>query len=362
MRAVALALLLASPLGVQSSLPPAPLRLWSVSWKRSLVAEEFGTWKPLEPGGPAVDPTSGLVVVGTRDGWLHAFRPDGSLAWEFQGDAGFGAPPCIEGDMVYAGTGGGSLYALVLATGKLRWRYEAKEELGTRPAVAGGMVFVASLQDTVFGVDARTGAWKWHHRREAKEGFTIRGAAAVAVASGVVYAAYSDGTVAALDASTGRARWERTVAPRGDHPDVDSIRLEGGRLFAAAYSGAVVALDAVTGKTVWQREVKDAARLALAPGTLVAVTSSRVLGLSPVDGTQLWSVPLDGAPASDPVVAGRWLLVPTGPAGLRWIDPASGRTLRIFQPGTGIASTPGVGPGRVYVLSNGGDLLALDLR
>jgi hypothetical protein len=61
-------------------------------------------------------------------------------------------------------------------------------------------------------------------------------------------------------------------------------------------------------------------------------------------------------------VAGRWLLVPANGGGLRFLELASGRTVRVLDPGTGVSATPGLGAGRVYVLSNGGRLVALELR
>ncbi len=362
MRALALALLLGSVPGLRSTVPPAPVRLYSIAWKRSLVTPGMLEWQPVEPGSPAVDPVTGIVVVGTRDGWLHAIRRDGSSLWDVPTGGPFAGQARIDGDTVYAGSTDGQLYALALATGKERWRYDAREELGTRPLVANGTVFVASLEDTVFAVDARTGTWKWHHRREPREGFTIRGAASVVPGDGVVFAAYSDGFAAALDMQTGRPRWERQVAPAGDYLDVDSIQADGGRVYAAAYSGAIVALEAATGKPVWTVAAKDASRVALAPGTVVAVTASSILALSPADGSRVWSAPLDGVPAGDPVVAGRWLLVPAGTGGLKFVELASGRTLRTLQPGAGVSATPGLAGARAYVLSNGGDLLALDLK
>src|SRR5512133_3467337 len=284
MTSVALALLLAAAPGLESRLPPAPRELYRIAWQRPLVPTELGTWHRIEPGGPVIDAESGTVAVGTRDGWLHAFRPGGEVAWEFQGAGSFGAQPTIDGGVVYAGTSGGVLYALELATGKERWRYDAKEELGTRPAVAGGLVLVASLEDTLLAVDAKTGAWRWHHRREKRDGFTIRGAAGVALSGGTVFAGYSDGFVAALELASGRPRWERRVAPEGKYVDVDSLALGDGRLYAAAYSGSVLALDPATGKTLWQIALPDASRLAWIDGTLVVVTTVAVKGLGAGDG------------------------------------------------------------------------------
>lgn len=361
MIALALALALGADPGVATSLRPAPVQLYRVVWRRPLVAPRALEWRPAERGGVAVDPASGLVVAGTRDGWLHARRPDGSVAWELRGGGSFGTP-AIDGDTVYAGASDGRLYAVALSTGKERWRYVAEEDLSTRPAVAHGMVFVASLQDTLFGLDAATGAWRWHHRRESKgSGFTIFGAASPVAGPEAVYAAYSDGYAVALDPATGAARWEKRVAPAGDQLDIDALAYDGGRLYAAAHSGAVLALDAASGDVVWSFEAPGAAQVAVAGGLVVAVTATSVHGLATSDGGAVWTTPLGGVPAGAPAVAGKWLLVPAGQGGLRWIEVASGRTLRVFDPGTGVSGSPAAGGTRVYVLSNGGDLFALDL-
>jgi outer membrane protein assembly factor BamB len=361
--AALLAVALASAPGSSTSIRPAPLRLWSIAWERKLVSPVFLEWSPVEPAAPAVDPATGIVVAGTRDGWLRALRPDGSTVWDFRGDGPFDGSPRIDGDTVYVGASDGRLYAIALATGKERWRYDAKEELATRPAVADGTVYVASLQDAIFAIDARTGAWKWQYRHERKEGgFTIRGAASAIVDGGAVFAGFSDGSVTALDPATGAVRWDRRVAPKGQFLDVDSIQVEGGRVFAAAYSGAVVALDQKTGATVWEFPTKYASRVAAFPGTIVGLSASAVFALSAQDGTVLWSTPLGGIPRSAPIRAGAWLLVPSGSGGLRALEVASGRLLRVLETGSGVSASPAVLGRRAYVISNGGDLYALDLE
>jgi outer membrane protein assembly factor BamB len=343
-------------------MPPAPRELFTIAWKKSLVATEFGDYQTHELGGVAVDPTGQWAVVGTRDGWLHAFHPDGKLAWEFQGQGPFGGEPLIDSGTVYAGCHDGRLYALDLTTGALRWKYDAKEQLGTRPALEKGLLVVASLQDTVFAVDATNGAWKWHHRRDLGEGFTIHGAASVQIDGGRVFAAYSDGTVAAIDAASGQLRWEQHVAPSGRYQDVDSLSLADGRLYLAAYSGAIMALDPATGKTLWSQAFTGAARVLAVRGSVLAVTGSEVLSLSGAAGKVNWKTPLKGAASGTLRVVGRWLLVPADDGGLRFYEAASGRLMRVLDSGSGFSSTPGIQGQRAYVLSNAGTLLALDLE
>jgi len=358
-----LALVLATAvaqIGVATRLPPAPVKHWDIAWQRPLVPPVPLEWRPQERGGAAVDSVSGLVLVGTRDGWLHALDPDGKRVWDFKTGGRIEAVPRIEGEVAYVGSSDGGLYALELATGKLRWKYDAQEDVGTTPTVAGGLVLFMTLQDSLIAVDAQTGAWKWHHRRETREGFTILGAAPVQVAGALALGAYSDGTVAALDLQTGTVKWERRIAAIGDFMDVDALRLQGNRLYAAAYSGGVYALDVQTGRQEWELKTSGACRLMLGGGLLLAVTTTQVLGISSRDGSRRWSLPLDGVPSGSPaMVPGRAAIPNT--KGLLLIDTTEGRVVGVFDPGTGVSATPAWIGRRIYVLSNSADLLALDL-
>jgi outer membrane protein assembly factor BamB len=355
-----LAVVLAAQAAVGAQLPPAPVRLWRIAWTTQVVPPTPLEWRPTERGGPAVDPVTGVVVVGTRDGWLRAYDPDGRLLWTMETGAPFEAPARFDGDTVYVGSNDGRLYAVELATGKLRWKYDAQQEVGTTPIVAGDLVLVMTLQDTLVAVDARTGAWRWHHRREGREGFTVRGAAAVVVSGALALGAYSDGTIAALELATGTVRWERKVAPAGDFMDVDSLWLASGRLYAAAYSGAVYALDPETGSQVWELKTPSACRVAMGPGILLVVSATQVLGVSPFDGAVRWTLPLQGTPGGAPLVVRGLAAVPNTRAML-WIDVQSGRLVRVLDPGTGVSAAAAVAGNRAYIISNAGHLVALDL-
>jgi outer membrane protein assembly factor BamB len=358
---VALAALQHGAFPPQGTLDPAPTDVWSVRWTRQLVPPDVLEWKPREPAGPAADAVTGTVVAGTRDGVLRGYGPDGRPLWRFAARDRFVAAPRVAGPTVYVGSIDGVLYAIDVASGRERWRYAAGEEVGTTPVVADGVVYVATLQDTLLAIDAATGAWRWHHRRDAPSGFTVRGAAGPAVAGGTVYGAFSDGSVVALDAATGAVRWQSKVAPAGAYVDVDSTPVVSeGRVYVAAFSGAVVALDAATGAQEWLARTPGASRVALAGDVVVATTTTQVLGVARADGSVLWTAPLDGEPG-EPVVVGRRVFVANGRR-LLGLDARSGRRLVTFDPGTGVSAPPAVHDDRMYLVSNGGALVALDLR
>jgi outer membrane protein assembly factor BamB len=93
---------------------------------------------------------------------------------------------------------------------------------------------------------------------------------------------------------------------------------------------------------------------------LVAVTTTQVLGVGIRDGAMRWSVPLEGVPVGDPLMVGGNAAIPNS-KGLLFVEAATGRLLRVFNPGTGVSAAAAGQGRRVYVLSNAGDLLALDL-
>ena len=347
---------------VAAAAPPPPTdSLFAVAWRKTLVEPYLLEYKPMEPAGPGIDPLTGMVVAATRDGYVQAYSADGKELWYAQLEGPFLAPPTIADGLAIVAGLDGRIFAFDAARGDLRWMYSYKEEFGSKPVVVGDLAYFATLEGTVLALEVSTGAWKWHFRREPVGKFRILGVGRPAVVDGVLYQGFSDGSVVALDALTGAVKWDRKVG-RGDFPDIDSDpQVSKDRVYVASYGGQVAALDRKTGAPVWEAKAPFAYKGRLDGDIYVVVTTTEVVGFDARTGKQLWSTPHEGAPLADPVVAKGLVLVPIG-RGLLILDRKSGRKVRFFTRGSGATGSPAVLGNRLYLLSNAGELIAVDLR
>jgi outer membrane protein assembly factor BamB len=347
------------PFGAPVAVGPDPL--WSVAWRRQIVDPTLLEYMPIEPAGPGVDPVTKTVAVAVRDGKVLGFAPDGTELWFFDGRGPYVATPGFVDDLVVVAGVDGKIFGLDRSTRTIRWKQQYLEEMGSQPFGVAGLVYVATLQGTVLALDAMTGQIAWYYRREAPRKFTILGVGKPTVADGVLYQGFPDGSVVALDARTGTLKWERRVG-RGEYADVDStVQIARGRVFAASYGGQVAALDAGTGQPIWEVRVPYAHKALLEGDTLYVVSTTDVVALRAKDGTERWKTPLEGTPFGEPVIVKGLFAVPNV-KGLLILDSRSGKKLRLLTRGSGATGAPAVLGNRVYVLSNAGELVAVDVK
>ena len=337
-----------------------PLAVFSVDYWHALMESNTMEFVPREFATPAVDPTSGRVVVGTKDGVLRSVGIDGHVKWTVSTPTPFSAGVLIRDGIVYSPGGDGVLRALKADTGAVLWSYDCGEELVTVPVLAEGQVLVASQSATLYAVNAADGKWLWQYRRTPPAGFILRGASTPVVRDGVIYLGFSDGHAAALEAKTGSAIWDRVLSTGTQFIDVsstpgfDSL----GHLIVASYKDGIFALDPKTGDTVWQTGASGLAYVLVRGSVVFASGEDRIAAYSSESGKALWATQLPDRAGQQPAFASGLILLPTGKA-LLFINPVTGGILRRFDPGKGVTATPGVyGPDAV-VLSNLGFVYGL---
>jgi outer membrane protein assembly factor BamB len=199
---------------------------------------------------------------------------------------------------------------------------------------------------------------------------------------GTVYVMDSDAVVSALDVASGRRAW-RFDTRREDDDSTNvggGLAVDQGTLYAVNGLADIVALDAAKGSVRWRASIGAPTRSAptVVEGRVFVTTiEDRLLALAADDGRQLWThqaanatTSILGRPApayaSGLVVAGfgsgelATLRAETG--NVVWTDNLAAAVRRgALADFSAIRGLPVVGDGRVYAISMGNLMVAVDL-
>ncbi|MGB8275849.1 MAG: PQQ-binding-like beta-propeller repeat protein [Alphaproteobacteria bacterium] len=203
------------------------------------------------------------------------------------------------------------------------------------------------------------------------------------VADGKVFAMDTDYDVTAYDAETGKRLWSKDVtsADEDDSAIGGGIAFGDGRLYVTTGFAQVIALKADSGDEAWRQSLVGPSRAppAFAGGRVYAVTiDNQIFALDGATGRKLWSHAgvaevaglLGGAaPAFDagvvivPYSSGEIYALQASNGRVTWSDnlgPA--RRGDIASQITDIRGLPIIDGNRVYAISHGGRMVAIDLK
>lgn len=319
---------------------------------------------------PAV--TGNAVYVADSEGLVVAReRVKGRLLWKRETALPLSAGPVAGYDQLFLGTREGELVSLSATDGTPGWTVALGGEVLAPAAVEGDSVLVKATDGHVTLLDRVTGGQRWMHDGGVPP-LTLRMASRPLLLSDAALVGHATGTLVAIDRANGQTIWERRIAEPTGKSELDRLvdvagdfLLSGDRLFAASYQGRVVAMDLRSGQFVWQQPVSTFQSLALAGSTLVGVDAeSRVIAWRATDGVVLWRMDsLLGRQLTGCAVAGPWLVAGDYEGYLHVIRHADGVIVaRKRIDGDGIAVTPVVDDGTVFVLGRSGKLAALRIE
>jgi outer membrane protein assembly factor BamB len=346
---------------------PHPAGVVQIRWRSELHQHGLFEPSPEECASGAI--VGGQLVIGSRAAAIVAVSTErGQLQWVTSASGGIDSQARFDPvrNQVYLGADDGTLYAVEPAEGKVRWTYRAKGAIERAPDVSGGTVYFATAADRAIALDAATGKWRWQYERETPEGFTIHGYAGTCLHGEDLLVGFSDGYLVSLNGASGEVVWARSLAAASDQfVDVDSTpTIVGNVIYAASYSGGLYALDARDGTVRWRVGIEGVGAVRVAGRRLYFAAPRQGLHAADLDGHVIWRQGLTQAgDLTSPVVVGPYLVFSGSRAGLFIVDRENGRLLEIFNPGSGVCAPPTLDEkgGRLYVLSNGGALYALDL-
>ncbi len=214
---------------------------------------------------------------------------------------------------------------------------DSTRKLNAKPVIDANRLFVMDTEARVTAFDATTGQRLWSQQIAMEgEGTQPAFGGGVSVMDGRVFASSGFGIVVAYDAGTGAQLWKATVpTPLRGAPAV-----EGGRLFVTSQDGQLTAFNAENGTILWQANATVEPTAVMGPGAPAVAMDTVVAGFP---SGELFALRVEN---------GRTV----------WQDQLS-RTGRTTALGalSGIAASPVIDRGRVFAVSHGGRMVALEL-
>jgi outer membrane protein assembly factor BamB len=357
------------------SLSASPRQVWSadVGQGSGDVAQLLA--QPLAVGDTVYAMDSGSLV--------SAFSADdGSRRWqvdledEDEDDGFFGGGIAFEGDRIFAATGFARVFALDAKTGETLWIHKAPSPIRGAPVVSDGRVFVITLDNQMLVLNVATGERLWNHVG-VQETAGLLGSASPAVARNTVVVPYSSGEVLALLTDDGRTVWSETLsAVRRLDPLADIAQVRGlpvidrDLVLAISHAGRMMAVDLRQGVRAWQVDI-GGVQMPWAAGDFIYLVTNdgQVVCLQRRDGRIRWVTPLprfaDPEAQEDPirwrgpVLAGDRLILAGSHGEVISVSPYDGKALGAISLGDGVAVAPVVANNSLYLLTDGGQLIAL---
>jgi len=212
-----------------------------------------------------------------------------------------------------------------------------EERFVAAPVIAGGRVFAMDSEHRVSAFDAATGDGLWRVELTPEEEDDGHVSGGLAYDDGILYASTGFGQVIALDAATGEDVWWRQL----DGPIRSAPTARGGRVFVITVGNKIFALNAYTGEDLWTHSG-------------ITETASILGGASPA---------VDGGVVVAPFSSGELVALRVENGRNLWTDSlSSARRTEELATLAQIRGHPVIDRGRVFALSHGGILAAIDLR
>lgn len=281
----------------------------AIVWRAAIGAAEKSVFFPSVSGN--------TVWVTGSNGQIAAFAANtGTQTTRFDTGQRIASGVAAGGTLVVVGTARGELLAFNLA-GKALWKAQLPGEILAPPAVEGDLVVARSGDGTIYGFDAASGKRRWVYQRSTPT-LSVRSHAGVVISRGLVFAGFPGGRLVAISAANGGAAWDGIVAlPKGatelervadvtSFPVVDEVRACG-----VAFQGRVACFDTTRGSAIWGRDVSSYSGMAADNRNLyITDDKNAVVALDKSNGGSVWKQDkLFGRGVGRPLALGRFVIV-----------------------------------------------------
>ena len=323
-----------------------------------------------------------LFVIDT-EAVVHAFDArTGSRLWQQsirssddRGKIEFGGGVSVEGERVYASTGVGDVFALSAANGAVAWKVRPGGPLRGSPTISLGNIYVMSQDNQLFALNEADGAVIWQDSGTLQS-TGVFGVAAPAAGESSVIAGYSSGELSAYRYENGRVLWGDALSRTNISTSVSTLTdidadpvIDRGRVFAIGEGGRMASYELVSGQRLWELNIGGIATPLVAGEWVFVVTDKgRLFCIARTTGKVRWIAELgayrkpkdkkDPIRWDGPILAGGKLIVVSTNGDMAFVNPADGAILSKRDLKDGMSLPPVAAGGMLYVLTDGGRLIA----
>ncbi len=322
---------------------------------------------PLVGGGKVftLDAAGNVSAFSTSSGakaWSTSVTPANESS-----RAGFGGGLALDGDTLYATTGYGTVVAINPASGAIQWTKSLGKPIRNSPTAAAGKIFFVSTDNNLYALNASTGEQAWK-QRGLPQSATLLSNASPAVAGGIVVAPFPAGDIVAYETGSGKAAWRDSLS-RSTEKSASGVLgdparpvVDRGVVYAVSHGGRMIATSLASGARVWTRNVASTQMPWVAGDAVFVVdVAGRLMALGRNDGEVRWVAELPKATRwSGPVLAGNQVWLVSSEGLLVGVDARGGQISSKVDLDTDVFVTPVVAGGRMYILSDKADLIALN--
>ena len=348
---------------------------WKQNFGQGNAKREFLISKPLI--------ANGIVYALDADGVLQAFNlKDASLVWKTRlsvenkndNDSAIkGVGIALDGNIIFATTGYGYVFAVEAKSGKIVWSKNLSLPIRISPVVASGKVFIQTVDNKFFALDAKNGNELWNYDISSENTTLVGGASATYCKNlDVIITGFSNGELQAFNANLGTPLWSDVlISNRQAYSStfLNTIKaapvIEGNVVYALGNANVLTAIDIRSGSRVWEKEIGGTNTPLVVGNTVYVVTNdNELVAIDKQKGTVLWAETIDLKGKSSDVIVhtpvmfnGRLVLALSN--GIVYsIRPQTGKVINFADIGEELVTAPISAGGYVIFTTESADLIA----
>jgi outer membrane protein assembly factor BamB len=294
--------------------------------------------------------------------WAVSVTPNNEKSKE-----GFGGGLAMDGGHLYAATGYGTVVSIDPSNGSILWTKRVGKPIRSSPTASGGKIYFVSADNILFALSDADGQQLWT-ARGLPQPATLLSNVSPAVSGSIVIAPFPAGDVAAYEVGSGKAAWSDSLTRSSDTTAAgilgDPARpvIDHGVVYAVSHGGKMIAVSESSGERLWTRNLASTQMPWIAGDTVYVVDlAGKLIALARADGKVRWAADLPASTRwNGPVLAGGRLWLVSGEGLLVGADARTGQLSTQIDLDTAVFVSPVVAGGRMYILADNAELIALN--